>query len=421
MTGETQEVEITRLGADGDGIADTANGPMFVPFALPGERVRVSALDGRGVLEAVLRESADRVPPVCRHFRICGGCVAQHMSAEANARWRRQSIEEAFRHRGLAAEVAALHRVPLGSRRRAFLGVERQGGAVAIGFREEGRHTLVDMAECPVLAPEIVAALPRLKEMAEIAMREGEGGRLVVTRLDAGLDVSFDNGRKDLGPDALAQLAAMATAAGLARLTIGGDPVAERASPLLTIGGVAVSYAQGLFVQAAADAEQKLIELVTAALPRKARRVGDLFAGVGTFTFPLAARAEVAAFDGDKRAIEALAGALRHAQGLKPVTARQRDLFREPLSRKELEAFDMVVLDPPRAGAKAQAEALAKSAVPVVVAVSCNPATLARDARILVDGGYAMGPVTAIDQFLFSAHVEAVVTFRRQRASRRAT
>lgn len=421
MERETQELEITRLGAEGDGIAETAHGPMFVAFALPGERVRVSGEGRRGTLEAVLRESADRVAPVCRHFGVCGGCVTQHLSAEANARWRRQTIEEAFRHRGLAVEVAALHRVPLGSRRRAFLGVERQGGAVTIGFREEGRHTLVDMAECPVLAREIVAALLRLKEMAAIAMREGEGGRLVVTRLDAGLDVSFDNGRKDLSADALAQLAALASAAGLVRLTIGGDVVAELAAPMLTIGGVAVAFGQGLFVQAAADAERKLIELVMAALPKKARRVGDLFAGVGTFTFPLAARAEVAAFDGDKRSIAALTGALRHAQGLKPVSARQRDLYREPLSRKELEAFDMVVLDPPRAGAKAQAEALAKSAVPVVVAVSCNPATLARDARILVDGGYAMGPLTAIDQFLFSAHVEAVVTFRRQPPRRQAT
>lgn len=423
MSADEVELEIVRLGAEGDGIAETPEGPLFVPFTLPGERVAAIVEGDRGRLVSVRHASDDRVQPICHHFQACGGCAAQHMSAETIARWRRETIAEAFRHRGLEVEIAPLFTVPLGSRRRAFLGVERHAGAVTIGFREEGRHTLVDMAECPVLAREIVAALPRLTEMAAVAMREEEGGRLVVTRLDAGLDVAFDNGRKDLAPEALAQLAALAGSTGLMRLTVAGEPVVEWASPTLTIGGVAVSYAQGLFVQAAAEAEQRLVELVVAALPRKARRVGDLFSGVGTFVFPLARKVEVSAFDSDRRAIAALTEALRHAQGLKPVAARQRDLFREPLSRKELDGFDMVVLDPPRAGAKAQAEALAKSDVPVVVAVSCNPATLARDARILVDGGYGLGPVTPIDQFLFSAHVEAVVVLRRSQhpASRRQT
>jgi 23S rRNA (uracil1939-C5)-methyltransferase len=421
MSADEVELEIVRLGAEGDGIAQTPEGPLFVPFTLPGERVRAAIAGDRGTPTVLLRESAERVSPVCRHFRSCGGCVAQHMSEGQIARWRRETIAEAFRHRGLDVEIGPLFTVPLGSRRRAFLGVERHGDQVTIGFREEGRHTLVDMAECPVLAREIVAALPRLREMALITMRDGEGGRLLVTRLDSGLDVSFDNGRKGLSPEALARLAALAEAAHFVRLTVAGEPVAERAPPRLTIGGVAVSYAQGLFVQAAAEAEQRLVELVVAALPPKAKRVGDLFSGAGTFTFPLARHVEVSAFDGDKRAIATLTEALRHAQGVKPVAARQRDLYREPLSRKELNAFDMVVLDPPRAGAKAQAEALARSEVPVVVAVSCNAATLARDARILVDGGFAMGPVTPIDQFLYSAHIEAVVTFHRQRASRRAT
>lgn len=421
---DTRLVDIARLGADGDGVADTAAGPLYVPFALPGESVRV-AMEGeaRARLLEVVRASGERIAPACRHFQACGGCVAQHMSRSVYERWRAETVREAFHHRGIEAQVLPLIAVPSGSRRRAFLGVERDGARVTIGFREEGCHTLVDMAECPVLAPEIVAALPRLREMARIAMADRQGGRLLVSLIDHGLDISFDNGRKDLSADELARLAALAEAAGLMRLVVAGEPVVLRGPTLSTVGGVAVDVPPGLFVQAAAAAEQAIVDLALAAMPRKVRRIGDLFCGVGTLAFPLARHAEVAAFDSDRRAIAALTAAHKRTAGLRPIAARTRDLFREPLSRKELEGFDMVVLDPPRAGARAQCEALARSSVPVVVAVSCNPATLARDARILIDGGYELGPVTPIDQFLLSAHVEAVAVLRRQpaRASRRAT
>lgn len=402
------DVTIERLGAKGDGIAMRDGAAVYVPFALPGERWRV------GTGEAIrLTDSAERADPVCRHFLQCGGCLAQHMTPALYRDWKRGLVVEAFRHRGIDAEVGPPVIVDAASRRRAFFGVERRADEVTIGFREEGQHTLVNLMECPVLDPLIVAAVPGLRSLARRVMVDRAGGRLVVTRLDHGLDVSFDNGRKDLSPHEKAEIGALAQKMGLARLVVGGELIVAAGRPTVTIGGAEVEIEPGLFLQAVPQAERIMAELCVAALPKSAKKVADLFSGVGTLTLPVARRASVTAYDSDKRAIAALDSAVRHAQGLKPVTAMVRDLFREPLSARELADFDAAVLDPPRAGAAAQAERLAKSKVPVVIAVSCNPATLARDARMLIDGGYRMGPVTPIDQFLYSAHVEAVVVFRR--------
>ncbi len=410
MPPERQEVEIVRIGAGGDGVAETGRGPVFVPLALPGERW---AIDAAGGAAELVSEGQPRATPPCRHFGQCGGCIAQHMPDDVYVGWKRALVVDAFAHRGIAADVTPVVRVPLRSRRRAFLGVERRGQNVTIGFREEGRHKLVAMAECPVLDDTITAALPHLCDMARIAMPDAEGGRLIVTKTDDGLDVSFDNGSKGLPAAARAALASLAERARLVRLTVRGEPIVERGRAIVTIDGVAVEAPQSIFLQAVAEAERQLISLVMAAVPKKAKRAADLFSGLGTFALPVARRLAVTAFDSDKRAISALTNAAKGAQGLKPIDARVRDLFREPLSVRELDAFDLVVFDPPRAGAAEQAERLAKSRVPVVVAVSCAPATLARDARTLLDGGYRMGRVTPIDQFLFSAHVEAVAVFAR--------
>lgn len=405
---EVNEVVIARLGGKGDGIAECEGDATYVPFGLPGERWRIG-----GTVAERVSESAERAEPVCRHFLQCGGCVAQHMSPTLYRDWKRGLVVEAFRHRGIAAEVAPAVVVDAASRRRAFLGVERRGETVIIGFREEGQHTLVDLAECPVLDPLIVTAVPGLRSLTRRVMADRAGGRLVVTRLDRGLDVSFDNGRKDLSPHEKAEIAMLARTLGLVRLVVAGELIVATGRPVVTLGGVEVEIEPGLFLQAVPQAERLLADICLDALPKRIKAIADLFSGVGTLTLPLARRAAVTAFDSDRRAIGALTHAVRHAQGLKPVTAQVRDLFRDPLSARELAAFDAVVFDPPRAGAADQAERLAKSKVPVVIAVSCNPATLARDARLLIDGGYRMGAVTPVDQFLYSPHVEAVAVFRR--------
>lgn len=410
MSDDFEDVLITRLGGQGDGAAEAAGGPVFVPFGLPGETWRLFADRSP---PARMSDSPDRVAPLCQHFGTCGGCMSQHMSPSVYADWKRSAIVQAFSHRGIDAEVASLTAIAPHSRRRAFLGIERTDKNVFIGFREEGRHTLVDIIDCPVLDPLIVAALPLLKDMAKIAMPGRTSGRLVVTKLNHGLDVSFDNGHKMLEAEDRQELAQMCKRARIIRLIVAGDMVVAHESTSLTLGGVEVDPPPSIFLQAVPQAETLLIDLVLSSLPPKAKRVADLFCGVGTFSLPLARKVQVFATDSDSRALSTLETAARRASGLKPIEVRKRDLFREPLSPKELEGFDAVIFDPPRAGAAEQTERIARSKVRHVIAVSCAPSTLARDARMLIDAGFKMGPVTPIDQFLYSPHTEAVVVFKR--------
>lgn len=408
MVDEADEVEIVRLGAQGDGIAEASDGrPRFVPFALPGERVRVI---GEEMAEVVGRANPDRRAPICRHFGTCGGCVAQHMSEDLYADWKRGIVVEAFRQRGLTPDVAPLLRVPPGSRRRAVLTCKRAGEKVTLGYHGRRSHTLFDLEECPVLVSDIVAGLPGLRTIARL-LPAGET-RFTVLATPAGLDVSVDGKFPSPNARAAAAFARIAAEHNFARITLASETIVERASTALQTSGVGVVPPPGAFVQAVAQAEDALANAVLDRIGRP-KRVADLFCGIGTFAFALARRSRVSAFDSDKGAIAALQMAVRHATGLKPVEARVCDLFREPLSPRELAQFDAVVLDPPRAGAKAQCEALARSGVPGIVYVSCDPATLARDARTLVDAGYQLGEVVPIDQFLFSAHVEVVVAFAR--------
>lgn len=400
---------IERLGAQADGIADVDGKPVYVPFALPGESWRIS----QGHQPERLTSSPHRTIPPCQHFGTCGGCAAQHMSDDFYNEWKKDVVAQAFAHRGLQVDVAPLQRVAMHSRRRAYFGVSRDpDGHVSLGFREEGQHRLVDLSDCLILDAQITAALPALRELAQAILPFGEGARLLVTRLDHGLDVSFETQRKPLPVDTLQRVAALARAARVVRLSIGGEIVASEAPPTLTIGGVTIAPPPGVFLQAVPEAEQRMTDIMTAAVG-KAKTVADLFSGVGTFTFALGRTARVTAVDGDKRAIATLVAAAKAAKGIKPITAITRDLFREPLTQRELAGFDAVVYDPPRAGAEAQSVRLAKSTVPIVVAVSCAPATLARDVRVLVDGGYKLKSVTPIDQFAYTPHIEAVAVLRR--------
>lgn len=402
------EVTIGRLGAQGDGVAETASGPVYVPFALPGERWQLSP-DAPAVR---LSSSPQRVTPPCRHFGTCGGCIAQHMADGLYNAWKHDVVAQAFAHRGIDARIASLRRVSPASRRRAFFGVTHNDDGITLGFREEGQHRLVDLAECVVLDQAIVAALPTLRDLARHVLPcNGPGARLIVTRLDHGLDVAFETDAK-VPAERLQDIAQVAARAGILRLAIGGETIMSSTVPALTLGPATVLPPAGIFLQAVPEAERLMTQMILEAIP-KAKSVADLFCGLGTFTFALARRTRVLAADGDKRAIAALAAAAKGAQGVKPITTMVRDLFREPLAAREMEGFDAVVFDPPRAGAQAQCERLAKSKVKTVVAVSCNPATLARDARILINGGYNLEQVTPVDQFIFSPHIEAVAVLRR--------
>lgn len=398
-----------RLGAQGDGIASGDDGEHFVPFALPGERVRATP---QGLPEVLPPPSPDRRAPICKHFGICGGCVAQHMSDALYADWKRGVVIDALRRRGITADVTPLARVPKASRRRAVLTAKRAAAGIVLGYHRRKSHELFAVEECPVLDPAIVEQLAALRTLA--ATLGVPSVRLTVLATSSGLDLALETEKPVRSSDVARLVQVCAPLVRIARVSINGEIAFERAPPGLDIERAVVTPPPGVFVQAVAQAEQLMADAILKATP-KAKRIADLFAGIGTFTLRLARRARVLAVDSDRGAIAAIEAAARQTPGLKPIEARVRDLFRDPLSPRELDAFDAVVFDPPYAGAKAQAEALARSKVPVVVAVSCNPATLARDLRILIDGGYGLGEVTPIDQFLYAAHVEAVAILRRSR------
>jgi 23S rRNA (uracil1939-C5)-methyltransferase len=410
--GDTQALDIARLGAQGDGVADTPSGPVFVPYALSGERVQADVHGERARLIAVMSPSPDRIAPVCRHFTHCGGCAVQHLRSPAYLAWKREMVIAAFASRGIDAPVAPVASVGVGARRRAAFSARRTGRGVVLGFHEAKGVEIVDLQECPVTASAIVRVLPGLRRLVEPLMSRRAPGRVIVTLAANGLDVAVEDVPGDPPPDVREFLAREATALGLARLTLAGDTLYQATVPAVRFGTANVVLPARSFLQAAPVAEAAMVRLVTQAVVG-AKRVVDLFSGMGTFTFPLAQNASVLAVDGDKQAIAALQNAAKRTPGLKPIEVKVRDLFREPLSARELQGFDAAVFDPPRAGAATQAQSLVDSPINVVVAVSCNPATLARDARILIDGGFKLERVTPIDQFLFSPHIEAVAVFRR--------
>lgn len=405
------DLTIDRLGAQGDGIAETPDGPLFVPFTLPGEQIRAELdRDGRHAdCVAVLDPSPERVAPVCRHFGACGGCSLQHLAMPRYLAWKRDLVVLALAARGLDVPVEPVHPVPLGNRRRATFSLERRGKDAVLGYRRARSHDTIWIEDCPILSPAIVAALPALRELLTPLLGGRHEARVAVTETETGLDVVMEGARPP--ETALAKLAGAAGAQGIARLTVGDDSV-MLTPPTLRFGRAQVRLPPGAFLQAAPAAEAEMVKVVREGVG-KAKRVADLFCGLGTFSFALAERAPVDVYESDADALTALEDAARHTPKLKPIRTHRRDLFRDPLGWQELKSFDAVVFDPPRAGAAAQAEQLAKSKVDRLVAVSCNPGTLARDLRILVDGGYAITRVTPVDQFLFSSHVEVVAHLTR--------
>ena len=432
---QTQDLTIDRLAAQGDGVASTPDGNVFLPFVLPGERVRAQLSEGRASVVEILEPSPDRIAPICRHFTHCGGCATQHMAASAEHAWKTGLVATAMSQQRVfdsassaaesgddTAEVKAKVRVassiqpiiasPPGTRRRAVFAARRTKAGAILGFHEQRSHDIVDLAVCPILSLQITSRLDALRALVTPLLSRSGEARMTVTLADNGVDVVLEDTKPELTFDERATIADLSRAARIIRLTVKGEIIFATGEPQLKFGRVNVTPAPGVFLQAVPEVEARMTEIILAAVG-KSKRVADLFSGLGTFSFPLAERAEVLAVDGDKASIACLTQAVRRAQGIKPVTAKVRDLFREPLSAKELESFDAVVFDPPRAGADAQARMIAKSKVPIVVAVSCAPSTLARDLKTLIAGGYVLQSITPIDQFVFSPHVEAIAILRR--------
>lgn len=415
------ELTIARLGQRGEGLALSDRGFVAVPFALPGEVV-VAEIDGdRARLAEIRTPSPDRIPAFCPVFSICGGCAVQTLAAGPYAEWKRGLVVDGLARARLEAPVAALIDAHGAGRRRATFHarVEQDPAGrkrVDLGFMQARAHRIVPIAACPILSPAMAGAIEAAQAAATVLIPLDKPLDIVVTASLEGLDVDL----RGTGPLSFAYRQALITVAerfDLARISNHGETIVERRMPLVRMGVSLVAPPAGAFLQATEAGELALAELVLAAT-RGVTKIADLFAGVGTFALRLAERATVHAVEGEKAATLALARAAGAAQGLKALTVETRDLFQRPLAGLELAAYEAVVFDPPRAGAEAQVRALAESKVPLVVGVSCNVQSFARDARILVDGGYVLEGVTPVDQFRHSAHVELVGVFRRPAPAR---
>lgn len=402
------KLTIERLGHLGDGIAA---GPVFAPMALPGEVVEGDVVEGRMVTPKIVEPSPHRVKPSCPHYRACGGCALMHASDDFVAGWKAEIVRNALAAQGLEASFRTVITSARKSRRRATLAGRRTKKGALVGFHGRASGTIVEIPGCQLLHPDLMICLPVLTEVTMVgASRKGELA-LTVTRTEGGVDLSVSGG-KPLEQSLFSDLAKLAERAGLARLTWDGEPVANRHPAAQRFGRAMVVPPAGAFLQATADGETALVTAVREAVG-DAGRIIDLFAGSGTFALPLAERAEVHAVEGEASMLAALDAGWRQAQGLHKVTTETRDLFRRPLMPDELKRFDAAVIDPPRAGGEAQMRELSVSNVPVIAAVSCNPVTFARDARILTEAGYRIDWVQVVDQFRWSPHVELVARFGR--------
>lgn len=409
-----EQLRIDRVGHRGDGIATTDDGTAFVPYALANEHVEVEAADhdDRRKLLRVIEASPERIDPFCQHFGVCGGCAIQHWRDDAYRAWKRAIVVETLAQAGIACEVGELEDAHGEGRRRVVIHARKsQRDILKVGFAAAGSRDIVPIDRCPILAPGMEDVLPASEAIAEALASVNKPLDIQVTATTNGLDVDV-RGSGALDAKTTTALASIANRHKLARVTRHGEIVAQRHPPVVTIGPAQVTLPPGSFLQATAAGEEALARHVLA-LCAKAKRVTDLFCGVGPFALRLAQKARVTACDSEAGAIAALAKAAQLTKGLKPIKAETRDLFRRPLLPHELNEADAVVFDPPRQGAQAQSQQIAKSRVPLVVAVSCNVATFARDAKILIDGGYRIGRVSPVDQFRHTPHVELVASFHR--------
>lgn len=418
------EGQIVRIGGRGDGVINGPDGSYYVPYTVPGDHVtaRIGPPRGDGFSASLMTLAApgpDRVDPPCPHFHACGGCALQMLADGAYAEWKRLQVVAALARQNLAGvTVEPLARVATQSRRRADLVMRRLQAATLLGFHERGGNRIIDIATCLVLRPEIVALLPPLRQVFGPMLAVGASADFKVTLTKGGIDIGV-SADVALDADARAALAQFAESFDLARLSMidprNGylDVIVRRRAAVIDFSGVPVELPPGGFIQASADAEALMVIRALGAI-QHARAVCDLYAGLGAFTFAAAAAGhKVHAVEGAEDAVSALQAAARLAPAGASVTSEVRDLVRAPLMAAELNRFDAVIFDPPRAGAPAQAREIAYSKIAVAVGVSCHPGSFARDARILADGGFALASVLPIDQFLWSPHVELIGVFRR--------
>lgn len=411
-----RELVAETMGARGDAVVEGEAGPIYLPYALPGERVKARIVGDRAESIEVLEPSAERQAAACRHFGRCGGCQLQHWREDAYLAWKRAQVVQALERRGLGG-IHVSDIVPAwgAGRRRAALHAARVRGKVQLGFIERGGARLTAITQCPVLAPELEAVALRLAPLAELTVPQRGEITLQCLLTDSGVDVAIKGaGRAEaVQRAAFEKLNAVARELKLARLSVDGEPIVTLATPSLRMGLARVTPPPGAFLQATAAGEEVLGGLVKEALTG-AERVIDLFSGVGTFALRVAEKAEVLAAESDAEMLAALKAAADGAGGaLKQVTTLRRDLLRTPLASLEMKKFDGAVIDPPRSGARLQAEQIARAPIRKLAYVSCEPASFARDVKVLIEHGFTITKLVPVDQFRWSPHIELVATLER--------
>lgn len=418
-------LRVRRIGARGDGIAETESGPVYLPYTAPGDLVAVGSGSGaqrhgtRAEAMEILELGPNRTEPICPHFMKCGGCALQHLTPSAIATEKRRWLIDALARQGFdGAAVRETETAPAGTRRRARFAYVRTARSFVLGYNRRRDRHIVDIAACPVLRPEIEALLPDIRSLASSLRSLGKAGEIQVTAVETGIElVFFPKAGTEPGFEEREALVGFARERNIARIAWAGqdeypEPVFADRALLTSFNRTTVELPPASFLQPSAPGEALIRDAIADGLPDRPTRlaIADLFAGCGTFGLPFAAMGhKVLAVEGDDASVRAI----RNAAGNLPIQGERRDLFRNPLEARELARFDVVIFDPPRAGAASQVEQLAASDVPRVVAVSCNPATLARDLRTLVDGGYCLDRAIPIDQFTWAAHLEAVCVLSR--------
>ncbi|MCX7337860.1 MAG: TRAM domain-containing protein [Alphaproteobacteria bacterium] len=412
-------VKIYSLNVSGEGVGDQDGKEIFVPFALPGEKVAIEIHEFRRkkkfVLKQVLEASPNRIQPVCSHFTQCGGCTLQHFDAITYKDFKKSLITQPLLEYGLDPFlVGDLVILPFGRRRRANLDAIKKEDKVHLGFHRWRAHQIIDIQECHTLAPELRVLIAPFRQALDTILTPFQKAKIFLTVTKGGVDFSLEiQGVLELSNDQKDVLMQFAQAMNLARFIFRHGKKVEvlhlSADPVIEFDGVDVAVDAYGFLQATDDADRALSQIIMDAIPTGVRKIADLFAGRGTFSLPLSRLAPVDAFELDKPALAALDGAI--ALSGRPITTHYRNLYDNPLLSDELQSYDVIVLDPPRAGALEQIEQIKSLSVQTLIYISCNPQTFCRDAKILIDNGYVLKTITPIDQFAWSAHLEVVGIF----------
>ncbi|MCC3861314.1 23S rRNA (uracil(1939)-C(5))-methyltransferase RlmD [Pseudemcibacter aquimaris] len=415
------KVTINEIGGRGDGLAEVDGKTIYIPYTVPGDVIDAKIQGSKGKLRHIHQKSTERAEPICKHFGKCGGCLLQHINADYYKNWKEGLIRTALAHQGSKdADIAPIKVSPMGSRRRTtFQAIGRGNGNIVFGYAEKGSHNLIDVFECPILAPELVALIGPIKKLISGILDKKEKMSVSLTLAENGIDMML-KGKGDPSLNLRMDLAEFAEKHDLARISWFDtklkkgqyELLAERKKPYVTFEGNKVYFPSGSFLQATQQGQDALINAMLDGIG-DASKVVDLFSGCGTFSIAAANSSNVHAVENNEEMLTALKLSANQMTGIKKVTTELRDLFKRPLLPHELNEFDAAIIDPPRAGAKHQMEEIIKSDIQKLVMISCNPITFSRDVQSLIDAGFEMGAVTPVDQFLYAPHLEIVSVFTR--------